>query len=279
MYGLSASPDGRTDGSNRAIEALFGPIMEDVTYREAVAEGYVPEVETFFYRHPMTEITSSDPKVREGTLIINNPTRNHFIKEVCEYWEAETKKRYDREPQILVLVNTAEHAIILHRMMPEYTAIFKTINQNPRMRLLRAGYTPEECKSHSTDEVIKMQQGLTNGTIKRAVAVASMGTGVDTKHLDVLVRADGGKSPVSNIQFRGRVTRGTNGVYVDFFDHGQRSYERNALARYKDALSAGWKIRVLDFKTGRETPIVLKHKPGRSCRDDDYGREDDGVGH
>lgn len=257
MYGLSASPDGRTDGGNRAIEAVFGPIVENVTYREGVEEGYIPDVDTRFYLAPMSNISTTETLQQEQALIIHNVTRNRLIRDVCLHWDHKFRQEDNgAEPQIIIVVDKAEHAVVLRRLLPDYTAIFKSIKPGPKKRLLDEGYLPEEMVPVSEREALKLQQGLELGLIRKAIIISSMGTGVDTKKLDVIVRADGGKSPVSITQYRGRVMRGHRGVYIDFMDQGFPRYERAAMARYRDALKIGMKVQVQNFYTGEQVAIA-----------------------
>jgi superfamily II DNA or RNA helicase len=255
MYALSASIDGRTDGTNRAIEAIFGPIIEEVTYREAVKEGYVPDVETFFYRTRMSPMDRADPQTKELNLIIHNVARNRLVRDVCNFWNDKLKSA-DGDPQIIVIVDRAEHAAVLHRLLPDYRVIFENMDRRPKNRLRKLGYCEDELRGMKKPDILKAQRALSDGLLRKAIVISTMGTGVDTKHLDVVVRADGGKSPVSIAQYRGRVMRGNRGVYVDFLDTGERRFENAAMARYRDALKVGMKVKAIDFATGRELTMV-----------------------
>jgi hypothetical protein len=77
-----------------------------------------------------------------------------------------------------------------------------------------------------------------------------MGTGTDTKHLDVLVRADAQASAVANIQYRGWVMRGVRGVYLDALDAGDERLAAAAAARLRSARRAGMRVRLVDLWNG-----------------------------
>lgn len=76
------------------------------------------------------------------------------------------------------------------------------------------------------------------------------------KYLDVFIRADGGSSAISNVQYRGRAARGTRGVYIDFLDVGDTREEARARKRLRSARKDGWKPKVMDFITGQQLTNV-----------------------
>ena len=91
----------------------------------------------------------------------------------------------------------------------------------------------------------KIQQ-FENGTLRKVISTTTLGVGVDAPGLDVIIRADGGSSEISNIQFRGRVTRGDSGIYCDMLETGDNTMEKKSKARIKSAREGGWPVQTLE---------------------------------
>jgi superfamily II DNA or RNA helicase len=250
VYGLTASANCRTDGADKAVEAICGPVMTRVTYREAVADGYVPEVDTYFYRCDTPPSSLENPVARKRHLVWRNGFRNDTVAGVCRHWEKVLRERDGTEPQILVLVATIEHMFHLGRLLPEYVPLHDHIDPGLRRRLQGLGLIPPGYRVPTTMEKLRTLREFVDGRIRKAIAQTQAGTGTDTRCLDVLVRADGGSSEVSNIQYRGRVMRGDRGIYADILDVGDPRLAAAAQARLRSARKSGMRVRIVDLWDG-----------------------------
>ena len=249
MYGLSGSTETRADGADLGIEALFGPVLARATYTEGVEAGYLADVETYFYMQNNEPCLLENDTARKRQMYWNNASRNETIAGICKYWDAELRKRNGTEPQILVLVDTAEHMFRLQRLLPDYTPIYSSISDSVMKRLHRDGILPRNFTILHPKEKRALMQQAKEGTLRKMIGIStSMGTGTDLVGLDVLVRGDGGQTERTNIQYRGRATRGSFGVYCDIADTGaNETMRRKARKRFKSARDAGWKPRVIDL--------------------------------
>jgi superfamily II DNA or RNA helicase len=250
VYGLTASANCRTDGADKAVEAICGPVMARVTYREAVADGYVPEVDTYFYRCETPPSSLANPVARKRHLVWRNAGRNDVVAGVCRHWERALRERDGADPQILVLVATIEHMFHLAALLPEYALIYDHIDPKLRRGLAALGLLKPGHRVPSTAEKLRTLRAFVDGGIRGAIAQTQAGTGTDTRCLDVLVRADGGSSEVSNIQFRGRVMRGSRGIYADILDLGDPALAAAARARLRSARKSGMEVRTVDLWDG-----------------------------
>lgn len=248
MYGFSASTNARGDGSNLAVESIFGREMVDISYKEGVAEGYTPEVDTYFYRYTMPRHNWKAKHARERHLIWRNPTRNRLIAAACAYWDR-TLREADNgsEPQIMVLTQTVEHAYYLKHLMPEYTVIYSTMNDDTKEHLIKQGIIPPDYKPLNQKGKIDLVRMAGSGALRKIIATSTMGTGEDLPQLSVVFRADGKRREIDNIQYRGRVMRGNRGIYCDIWDEGDGGFRTAAVERMRSAKRVGMKPKIIDL--------------------------------
>jgi superfamily II DNA or RNA helicase len=236
MYGFSASTECRTDRADRMVEALFGPVRVKVSYQDAMNEGVVPMIDTHFYRVAIAPCHSENQVYRKRVTIWNNPSWNAAIAQAAKYWIARLG-----DPQVLILTDTVEHVMRLLQVLPDFVPFYAGIDAPQLEWLKNKGLVAQSWKPKTPSQLADARVQLENGMIRRAVSTTTLGTGVDFRNLDVLIRADGGSSEVTNIQFRGRVTRGNSGTYIDFMAFGDEISERKALTRFNSCKRAGWK--------------------------------------
>lgn len=238
MYGFSGSTECRTDGANHYVEALFGPVRVTIDMEEGQEEGYIPPVEAFFYERFSTPIASSSAVVKKRSGVWRNEERNRDIAKVCRMWE----QKLGGDPQVLVMTDTLEHVLRLHKLLPDYAIVYAStdpdkLEEFAKEGLLPAGFVPMTSKHKS-----KLQEQFERGELRKVISTTTLGTGVDAPGLDVIVRADGGSSEITNIQYRGRVMRGERGIYCDFVDLGWDWSERRSYERIGSAKKAGWPV-------------------------------------
>jgi len=245
MYGFSASTECRTDKADLRVEAIFGPVRVHVPYVEGLREGYVANVRALFYEFNMPQAMKyRNPVRRRRELIWRNAPRNGAIAAIARHWESEL-----HNPQILVLTDTFEHVLELARWLPDYDLAFAGVNTKVVERMRREGTLPPRFGRMKAKELTERIRLFEHGALRRMISTGFIGTGVDMKHLDVVVRADGGASEIGNIQFRGRVTRGDTGVYCDLFVTGDDGERRRANARFASCKRDGWNPEVLVLPT------------------------------
>jgi superfamily II DNA or RNA helicase len=248
MYGFSASTECRSDNANLIVEGIFGPVREHVTMQEGWEEGYAAKVKAYFYRVPAkaTNKVQQASKLRE--TVWRNKGRNSFIARVARHWETQFE-----DPQSLIMVSTLEHAIILGTHLEDYFIVYASVDRKKIDKLKDKGLLPPQFEFLNPARRKEVNRKIENGEIRKVIATTTLGTGVDMRHLDVFIRADAGSSEISNIQFRGRVARGDQGFYVDFYDFGdgfesdKGPRERAAHKRFKSCEKEGWEPELVDM--------------------------------
>jgi superfamily II DNA or RNA helicase len=235
-YGLSASHDMRYDGKDLRMHGIFGPVVFEVDYAQAQAANMVVPIKVIWSRVVM----DYDPcgnyedveKKRHGFW--RNEWRNTVI--------AEDARRYDEDTQVLITVETLEHAMNLKKLLPEYTLVYMEngLSSADRERYAKKGF----CKSSEPLMDLDRRQQLTKdfetGKLKKVICTTVWNVGVSFNNLAVLIRADGGGSAINDIQIPGRVSRtaankdcGVVHDYLDQFNPGYKTRARNRAKTYE----------------------------------------------
>jgi len=237
MFGLSASTECRTDKADMLVEALFGPVRLTVGMLEGQQEGYIPPVSAHFYEFVTTEASGGTPTARKRAAIWRNIPRNYALACIARHWES----KYE-DPQILIMTDALEHVLYLKQQLPEYDIIFASCSKAQIEKFDELGILPDDFEKMTDAKREKKIQAFETGKLRKVISTTTLGVGVDAPGLDVFIRADGGSSEITNIQFRGRVMRGDSGVYCDVLTQGDRNEEQRSRRRKKSAENAGWPV-------------------------------------
>ena len=240
MYAFSASPVGRMDGTDIRMEALFGRTIFYLSYQDAVKLQLVVPIRVEWCDVKLPENPCADledvPKKRWG--LWRNTERNGVI--------AAKARSFGPEDQVLVLVETIEHAVHLHNQLPEYTLVYDQMEARDwksyqREKLLSADepvMTPERKEG--------LRVSFETGQLKKAIATKMWSVGIDPVELTALIRADGSASEIMDIQAPGRVARirpdGAKevGIVCDFRDQFDATFMRKARQRSVNYGKMGW---------------------------------------
>lgn len=247
-FGFSASTECRTDGADLLAEAYFGPVRHIVTLQEGQQEGYIPDVEAYFYTLWVPQSNASDTWWKRDA-IWSNQYWNDAVERIAKYWE----RKLGPDSQILLMTDALEHALVLQKHLPNYTLVYRSVQKDRLERLKKWGLADDDFVPMKDKKRLKLIQMFSQGDLKKVISTTTLGVGVDAPNLDVIIRCDGGSSEVSNIQFRGRVTRGESGVYCDLLPSGDSKSESKGKKRIASARKSGWKVHVVDLpKPGNE---------------------------
>ena len=238
-YGFSASHE-RSDGRSPLLEALFGPIVFDQEYSEAVGRGLVAPIRVLWTPVDMSRNPAEglyDAAKSRAAVWTNNHRNKLIVKDAREYGD---------DVQVLVTCDTIEHAMHLKRMMPDYTLVYADGGLDPvdRLTYIQQGFIPPNEPLIDLDRRKLLTAQFSAGQLKKVICTTVWNVGVDFPSLAVLIRADGSGSTVRSTQVPGRVARihESKGVaevrdYCDRFDQG--CYQK-ACKRRKIYDSHGW---------------------------------------
>lgn len=243
-FGMSATPYARMDNAHNVLEPLFGPMVFELTYQQAVDLGLVVPVRVKWlpmrlHTNPAERFGNRVARKRHG--IWTNHERNSII--------AAAVNEYPADHQILILVETIEHAVHLGSQLPGFELVYGFMSPQDcaaykRHKLLPEDYTPlSEIAKHD------MRSRFESGALRRVIATDVWSTGVDFEQLNVLVRADDRDSDIVDVQGPGRVSRiytapdGTRKEYgevLDCMDTFDPTFYRKSLGRRNSYKLLGW---------------------------------------
>lgn len=243
-FGLSATPYARMDNAHAVLEPLFGPMIFDLPYQEAVDLGLVVPVRVRWLpirltHNPAERFNNRVARKRHG--IWTNHARNTMI--------ANAVREYSDDKQILILVETIEHAVYLGSLLPDFSLVYGIMSKSDcdaykRARLLPTDYSPlSDVKKH------ELRKQFESGELKRVIATDVWSTGVDFERLNVLIRADDRDSDIVDVQGPGRVSRtfvaedGTVkefGEVIDCMDTFDPTFYRKSTGRRDSYRLLGW---------------------------------------
>jgi superfamily II DNA or RNA helicase len=245
-YGFTASPEGRFDGSDARLEAIFGQPIFELYYPEAVELGLVVPLEVEWCDVPMTYnpcMGARNDVTRKRHGIWRNPVRNEIIaRKVASF----------PDQQVLVLVDTVEHAVYLGSLLPEAQLVYASMEEDDLRRYQRQGLLPDNFRIMDRRERERARDAFEKGEIRLAVATGVWAVGVDFTKLQVLIRADAGASEIASIQMPGRVSRLNQadgkevGIVCDFHDGFDSSYRQKAMAEVIVAETGAWADELTD---------------------------------
>jgi superfamily II DNA or RNA helicase len=235
-FGFPATPTGRGYNAELVIESLFGPILADIPYDDAVGKGLVTPIEVHKYivnrASNFNAEGSAVTKKRHGYW--RNKTRNEMIAAVARMSPA--------DEQVLIMVETLEHAIYLHKLLPEFEVVH--YGGANKKKVIGGVYTGKYKMNDKRSSYLRNM--FSKGKIKKVIATTVWKEGVDFPELSVLIRADGITSPIMSNQIPGRLSRLSSGkqvgVLVDFEDKFCVWAERRSKARMKVYTDTGWRI-------------------------------------
>ena len=238
-YGLTATPEGRADGSDAKLEYLFGPKIFEMPWTEATELGLVVPIQVIWL--PIQCASPCDgmegvPKKRHG--VWRNGDRNAVI--------ASAVRQYGDDDQVLILVETIEHAVYLWQELPEYELCYANIEVEDLDRYKRNDMLPDDYEAMTPERRERLRTQFEDKALKKVIATDVWSTGVSFEQLAVLVRADARGSEILDTQAPGRVARiheesGKQvGIVVDCMDNFDRTLKNKSQKRYRNYAKKGW---------------------------------------
>jgi superfamily II DNA or RNA helicase len=243
-FGLSATPYARMDNAHAVLEPLFGPMIFELTYQEAVTLGLVVPIRVTWLPirmpfNPVERYSNRVAKKRYG--IWTNLARNRQI--------ADAVRSYPDTHQVLILVETIEHAVHLGHLLPDYTLVYSFMPPSDCAAYKKRGLLPADYKPLNDYQKHQLRSNFESGTLRHVIATDVWATGVDFEQLNVLVRADDRDSDIVDVQGPGRVSRvyvspeGVKkefGEVIDCMDTFDSTFYRKSMGRRNSYKLLGW---------------------------------------
>jgi superfamily II DNA or RNA helicase len=235
---FSASPEGRFDGCDIRLEALFGRRIFQMKYPEAVSLGLVVPIEVNWSDvelpyDPASSCSGLITRKRHG--VWRNIGRNQIIARSLEPY---------RDLQTLVLVETLEHAVHLRSFLPGYELAYANEEEKEIRRYQKTGLLSADHVRMTGAHLLEMETAFEAGQLLHVIATGVWAVGVDFTRLQVLARADAGRTETASIQQPGRLARVRDGkecgILLDYRDQFNRTLAGRATERMRHYRKMGW---------------------------------------
>lgn len=241
MFGFSATPKGRADGRDLVAEAVFGPVIHTLSYQEAEALGRVVPITVEWLRFASSDPTAGKrlPAAKERAGVWRHAARNRAV--------AERVRLFGPDEQVLVMVKTIDHAAHLKALLPEFTLCYASggLSEERLSAYVRQGLLPADEPEMTPRRLGELRRAFAAGELKKVIANYVWSTGVNFRHLGVLVRADAAASAIRDGQIPGRICRRVPGakesaLLVDVWDDWSPTYLNRSRSRRRNYQSRGW---------------------------------------
>ena len=228
--GFGASLEGRFDGRDKLITGLFGPVLSQRTYTQALAEGAVCLVAVVFLRVPVAHNPNMDRDAAYRKFLFNS-------KDMLAITEELSASAVPQDHQTLMFIDNEVQADFL-------------------MSKLSGSNTLAMAKKLTPKERAALFAKIQGGGIKRCLATNIYAQGVTFPDLRCVVNLSGGGGNTSAIQRPGRLAQvipgKRAGIFVDFmFENTGSPSEQgilhaNSMSRYNAYKKQGYLVNVVD---------------------------------
>lgn len=208
-YGVSATPTGRFDGRDLMTEGLFGPVVVQKTYQDAVKLGALVPIEVYWVKAPKPHIgmqyyskyKQRDAKIRAA--IISNPDYSKLVSDLM--------LKIPESKQTLCFTQWVKQMSNIH----DYCRDIPYVHAQTHGSVGTIGpITAKERK--------EIYSKVESGEIRKIFATFVFRQGVDFPDLDIVINASAGGSDITAKQIPGRASRKVDGkdkAYVIDFIH------------------------------------------------------------
>lgn len=241
-YGFTANqPEDRTDGMGFELEGVLGPPLIDIDYQSAVEKDCVVDVRVRWLdmtmaENPIEDVKNDVARARHG--IWRNSFRNQRIADVA--------RQYSKQ-QVLIVVDTVEHACYLKKHLPEFELCYSEVGLDAerRERYVAQKLIPADMPLMTSVRRQQLKKDFETGKLRKVIATSIWNRGVNFRKLSVLIRADAKATAISDVQISGRLSRLSDdkpyGLLIDCRDQFDHGYQKKALTRRRNYAKMGWK--------------------------------------
>jgi superfamily II DNA or RNA helicase len=256
VVGVSATPFGRGDGADLRVESMCGSLVYEMPYARALELGLVVPIRVIWHdvpceSNPAEGYTLRSARARHG--LWRNDERNRVIADVA--------RSYPENEQVLILVQSVEHALHLKALLPEFELAYALTDELrfDKLRLIKTLKDVDFGPIRDRDR-LALQRRFEDGRLLKAIATDVWAQGVSFDALSALIRADARSNQIKDTQIPGRVSRvhtGSGkyeGVLHDFLDKFDRGFAAAAQARRRNYKAHGWSESLPDSPDRKRRP-------------------------
>lgn len=213
-FGFTATPI-RNQGDYLMFEAIFGPVLQDVTFEEAKKAGSVTEIAYSMVPvgRKLSYLDKEMPDHMKTKLFYtSNPVRDKVIVDTFR-----AVKEANPDVQILIMVQSIAHLIKLCEMLPECKWAHGergSLDKYKEQKALRNTFVKRY--EQNIKQLNWTKKAFESAEIKYAISTSVWAQGINLSHLAVLIRADGAVSGIPSIQIPGRLARLDKGKEIAY---------------------------------------------------------------
>ena len=206
FMGFTATASGRFDGGDKLIIGLFGAVLVEKTFKEAVAEGMICPITVYMVRTKLDNTTYKNYKRIYNDVFYHNARIQDLVARI-------TNTCIPKGFQTLTVIDNKVQAYALSQVMDDAeVAIAGDMNTSTRR-----------------DMFDKMQ----NNEVLRCIATGIYSQGVTFSNLRCMINYAGGSKNISSVQKPGRLAEIVEGkkcgYLIDFLLENDDEYERELL--------------------------------------------------
>lgn len=248
-FGLTATPTGRSDGTDPRIEGLCGPVIFHIPYWEAVSLGLVSPIrvewsDVILSHNPAAGFDDSIQRQRAGIWF--NDERNDIIaSDILDVAPGE---------QLMALTDTLYHAVELYKRVRghrerEPVLVYDKIDMERFKDYQERGDIPADLPRMTAELKEQYRKRFEAGEID-AIATKTWEVGIDPIYLQYLFVAGSFRSEIKAQQAPGRASRVNKvgkevGIVRDYRDQFDSGFCSAARERFRIYESLRWE-QVLD---------------------------------
>lgn len=193
-YGYGATLKGRFDGRDKLITGVFGPVLVERTYKEAVEEGAICPLNLIFIKVAITPANYGSRDAAYASLLFRSTEMANTVKRIC------MEVIPDEWQTLIFIKNEVQAELYLDTIGHEHTiAMAKRLTKTEREEI---------------------NQRMKNNEIKRCLCSDIYVQGVTFSDARVLINAEAGGNNTTAIQKPGRLAEirpGKKcGIIIDF---------------------------------------------------------------
>lgn len=253
-YGVSATPGGRYDGKDLVITGLFGPVVYEKTYQEAVEDGILVPIKVVWIEAPEPDHGMNYYgmlKSREGRL-------RHAVtaNTGCNTITGEILKGLPHPMQAIAIMPTIDQmSMILPKAGPGVRVAHAKTTAKALMGIGTGNVPPLPNKERK-----QLYKDIEAGKVDRVISTYVYKQGVNFPGLEVMINAGGGGGEIAAKQIPGRVSRTTKSKdkawLVDFWHPWDIKLDRYGKKVPNNALSDDKKRKKFYTQLGFEQVTV-----------------------
>ena len=179
LIGVSATLSGRYSGNDLEIEGLFGPVLSQITFTEAVALGALCPIDVKIVKVPFKPLGYKNRNTAYKHYLFQNPDFHKLVGDI-------SNNVIPKEWQTLLFINNEQEARALQPFVNDAELAMDKLFTNKKDRA-------------------SMFERLKNDEVKRCICSNIYSTGVTIDNIRCVINCDGGGGSILSVQKPGRL--------------------------------------------------------------------------